>query len=39
MKRFHSNNSIMVLGSGKEDEPSLGIKIESGKLVIYRSSD
>jgi len=28
----------MVLGSGKEDTPSLGIGIESGKLIINRNS-
>jgi len=29
----------MVLGSGKEGAPSLEIRIEIGKLIIYRSSD
>jgi len=29
----------MVQGSGKESAPSLGIRIESGKLVINRTSD
>jgi len=39
MKLFHSNHSIMVLGSVKEGAPSLGIRIERGKLIINRSSD
>jgi len=29
----------MVLVSGKEGSPSLGIRFEVGKLVIYRTSD
>jgi len=36
---FYSNHSIMMLGSVKEGAPSLGMRIESGKLVIKRSSD
>jgi len=39
MKILHFNNSITVLGNVKEGAPSLGIRIESGKFVIYRSSD
>ncbi len=35
---FHSNESIMVLGSGKEGALSLEIGIESVKLFIIRNN-
>jgi len=35
---FHSNESIMVLGNGKEGALSLGIEIESVKLFINRNN-
>jgi len=37
-ENFHSNESIMVLGSGKEGTLSLGIGIESAKLFINRNN-
>jgi len=36
---FYSNHSIKMLGIVKEGAPSLGMRIESEKLVINRSND
>jgi len=37
-ENFHSNHSIMVLGSGKECAPSLENGIENGKLILNQNS-
>ena len=34
---FHSNNPIMVMGCGKHGGATLGIQIETGKLIINRT--